>query len=219
MQKQNKVVQEMTLQQCTKDQIEKTLNRKFGEESMKSSTIYQKMRLVRCGQDKTQDRQYHSDRIDQQLSIAIQNVLEEYPFSSVRSIARDLNTPSSTIHRYLTEVLHLKYRLTRWLPHVLSDAQLKNRVNQANDLYNILETSKRIGYRNIITGDQTWMFYQYHPKGKWCFSSEDRPEFEDDHTFHQKIMITIVWGCGDSMLLMNSQKVYHTQVLISKKTY
>ena len=194
MQKQNALVQEMTISQCTKEEIEETLNRKFGEQAMKSSTIYQKMRLVRCGQDITSKREYHSERVDTQLAIAIQQVLEEFPFSSVRSIARDLLEPSSTIHRYLVEILHLKYRVSRWLPHTLSDSQMKQRVEDSNALFDILEKSKHTGYRNLITGDQTWLLYQYHPKGKWCLESEERPEFEDDHISHQKVMITIIWG-------------------------
>ena len=120
MQKQNAQVQEMTINHPTKDEIQETLNRKFGEEAMKSSTIYQKMRLVRCGQDITSKREYHSEREDMQLAIAIQQVLEEFPFSSVRSIARDVHEPSSTIHGYLVEILHLKYRVSRWLPYILS---------------------------------------------------------------------------------------------------
>lgn len=51
-----------------------------------------------------------------QLAIAIQQVLEEFPFSSVRSIARDVHEPSSTIHSYLVEILHLKYRVSRLPP-------------------------------------------------------------------------------------------------------
>ena len=194
MQIQNALVQEMTRNQCTKEEIEKTLKTKFGEGAMKSSTLYEKMRLVRCGQDITSKREYHSQRVDTQLVIRIQQVLEEFPFSSVRSIARTLHEPSSTIHRYLVEILHLKYRVTRWLPHQLSDPQMKQRIEDSNALFDIIEKSKHTGYRNLITGDQTWLLYQYHPKGKWCLENEERPEFEGDHITHQKIMITIIWG-------------------------
>lgn len=194
MKKQNELLQKMTSEGCCKEEIENALQIRFGQEAMKSSTIYQKMRLVRCNVDITKEREYHSERIDEQLVIAIQNILNEFPFSSVRSISHDLHVPSTTIYEYLTRILKLKYRITRWLPHELNDIQMANRVIKSNELFEVLEKSKHHAYRNIITGDQSWFLYQYHPKGKWCIESEERPEFEDDQTCHQKIMLTIIWG-------------------------
>lgn len=71
---------------------------------------------------------------------------------------------------------------------------MKQRVEDSNALFDILEKYKHTSYRNFITGDQTWLLYQYHSKGKWCLESEERPEFEDDNICHQKVMFTIIWG-------------------------
>lgn len=87
---------------CCKDEIENALQIRFGHEAMKSPIIYQKMRLVQCHVDITKEREYHSERIDEQLVDAIQNVLNKFPFSSVRSIFLDLHVPSTTIYEYLT---------------------------------------------------------------------------------------------------------------------
>lgn len=89
---------------CCRDEIENGLQIRFGHEAMKSSIIYQKMRLVQCHVDITKEREYHSERIDEQLVVAIQNVLNEF------------------------------------MDHT--------------------------AYRNIVTGDQSWFLYQYHPKGR-----------------------------------------------------
>ena len=96
----------------------------------------------------------------------IQNVLHEFPFASVRMIALDVKKPPVTVYRYLTQVLHLKYKVTHWLPHKLSDQNLKERVQKSNELFDILKTSKSYEYRNIITGDQSWILYKYSPHGK-----------------------------------------------------
>lgn len=194
MQEQKAFVQKMVLEGHNKDEIENALNIEFGRRAMKSSTIYEKIRLVRCGQDITKPREYHSDRGDEQLVSTIRNLLDEFPFSSVRSISHDIKVPSSTVYYYLTQVLQLKYRITRWLPYKLFDDQLNERVIQSNALFDILDKSKHTGYRNIITGDQTWLLYQYHPKGKWCVESEEGPELEDTQFSRQKMMITIIWG-------------------------
>lgn len=51
----------------------------------------------------------------------IQNLLNEFPFASVRMIVLDVKRPHVTVYRYLNQVLHIKYQVTHWLPHKLSD--------------------------------------------------------------------------------------------------
>lgn len=58
--------------------------------------------------------------------------------------------------------------VTHWLPQNLSDQNLKNHVQKSNELFAILETFKGYECRNIITGDQLWISYQYSSHGKWC---------------------------------------------------
>lgn len=117
MKKQNELLQKMTSEGCCKDEIENTLQIRFGQKALKSSTIYLKLRLVCCNIDITKEREYYSEPIDEKLVIAIQNMLNEFPFSSVRSISHDLHVPITTIYKYLTRILKLKYKITRWLPH------------------------------------------------------------------------------------------------------
>lgn len=71
-----------------------------------------------------------------------------------------------TVHRYLTQVLHLKYKLVRWLPpHKLTRKNLKDRVTQSKQLCDILEDSKNCSYRDITTGNQAG----------WCLENEENP--------------------------------------------
>ena len=192
--KQNLIIKEMTENDCSFNEIEETLHRMFGESSYKSSTIYEKMRLVRCQTDITKRKDYQSNRIDQELANNLLSLLEEFPFASVRMMAMVEKKHPATVHRYLTQVLHLKYKLTRWLPHKLTEKNLKDRVTQSKQLFDILEDSKSCNYRNIITGDQSWILYNYGPRGKWCLDSEENPEFERDRITHEKFMLTVIWG-------------------------
>ena len=47
----------------------------------------------------------------------IMDTLQDEPYDSVRGIADKLNTPPSTIYRYLTEHLHMKFVHTKWIPY------------------------------------------------------------------------------------------------------
>ena len=99
----------MTSEGCIKDEIENALKIRFGQKTMKTSTVCQEMRLVRCHVDISKEREYHTERIDEQLVIAIQNVLNEFPFSSVQLIFRCLHVPTTAIINCLTRILKLKY--------------------------------------------------------------------------------------------------------------
>ena len=195
MEKQNLIIKEMTEKKHSFDEIKQTLHQKFGESAYKDSTIYEKMRLVRCNQNITERKQYESDRIDLYLDqIMNPNLFHKFPFASVRMIALDVKRPPVTVYRYLTQALHLKYKHTHWLPHKLSYQNLKDRAQKSNELFDILKISKCYDYRNIITGDQSWILYQYNPHGKWCLDTEENPEFEKDKINNQKFMIIIIWG-------------------------
>lgn len=93
--KQNVLVKKMALNQCSKEEIEETLNHKFEEEAIESSTINQKMRLVCCGNDVTSKHEYHSEGVNTQFTIEIQQILEEFLFFQFIC--------------YLVEILQLTY--------------------------------------------------------------------------------------------------------------
>ena len=92
--------------------------------------------------------------MNEQLCVRIEQVLDEKPFSSLRSIGDELNENNVIIYRYLTKYLHKIYKHSKWVPHSLSLAQKKNRMEQSKELSQILKASKHYGFRNILTGDQ-----------------------------------------------------------------
>ena len=57
MMKQNLIIKEMTEDDCSFNEIKETLHEMFGESLYKSSTIFEKMRLVRCQTDITKRKE------------------------------------------------------------------------------------------------------------------------------------------------------------------
>ena len=41
------------------------------------------------------------------------------------------------------------------------------------ELFQVLTNCKHYGYRNIITGDQSWFIYNYAPEGAWVLEDEE----------------------------------------------
>ena len=67
-------------------------------------------------------------------------------------------------------------------------------MTQSKQLFDILEDSKSCKYRNIITGGQSLILYNYGPRGKWCLDSEENPEFERDRITYEKFMMEEIGG-------------------------
>ena len=62
------------------------------------------------------------------------------------------------------------------------------------ELFQVLTNCKHFGYRNIITGDQSWFIYNYAPEGAWVLEDEENPIFERSQILIEKMMITVIWG-------------------------
>lgn len=121
-------------------------------------------------------------------------MLDEKPFSSLRSIGDELKENNVIIYRYLTKYLHKIYKHSKWVQYSLSLLQKKNRMEQSKELSQILKASKYYGFRNILTGDQKWFTLSYSNNGAWLDFDEKPPQMIDDQIFHEKVIVTIVWG-------------------------
>ena len=60
----------------------------------------------------------------------------------------------------------------------------KDRVTKTKELLSDLEKSKHQGWRDIITGDQSWFGFYYGYDGKWCLPEEKI----------KKVMVTSICG-------------------------
>jgi hypothetical protein len=65
------------------------------------------------------------------VRLRIQSALEEMPLALVRCITEATYTPATTVFPILTEVVGLRFRHWRWVPHLISDDQQFDRARQA----------------------------------------------------------------------------------------
>lgn len=175
-------------------EIENLLKEQFGKEAFHKTAIYKWSNYAKIGLDLENEREPPGPKPDEQLCIRILQILEEEPFSSLRSIADILNEENSTIYRYLTKYLGKEYRVSKWIPHSLDNAQKRNRVETTKELLKILNASKHEGFKNIVTGDQKWFTLYYANNGAWIESDQNPPQMIDDHISIKKVMVTIIWG-------------------------
>lgn len=174
--------------------IEELLQRRFGEEALKRSEVYRWAGLAKLGYDPNYEKEKPGPKPDEQLLKRIEEILDEEPFASLHYIAELLNENTTIIYRYLTQFLHKVYKSSRWLPHELTQQQKLKRVSELKSLHSILQSSKHESFRNIITGDQSWLTLYYSNNGAWLDSDDDPPEMIKNTIDTQKFMMTIIWG-------------------------
>ena len=160
------------------DSIKCLCKEHFGKQAFSSKTIYKWISMYKLGVPLNEERGKPGPKPDEQLLTRIQELLEEEPFISVRQIAQQLNEAPTTIHRYLTVFLGRQYKVTKWIPHLLTSAQKEERVRLSNSLHTILQRSQRKGWYNIITGDESLFHFSYGQKGAWLLQDDKSPEMD-----------------------------------------
>jgi histone-lysine N-methyltransferase SETMAR len=90
-----------------------------------------------------------------------------YPYDSLRQIARGIGSNKDTVRAILRTKLRMRRRKLKWVPHFLTDEQKLQRVNAAKEMLKILSADEKHDFKHIITGDETWLFFQTFQEAKW----------------------------------------------------
>lgn len=170
------------------------LQEEFGQHAPCMSCIYKWYQKVKLGAESEQEQNKPGRKPDEELLTKIADLLEEEPFSSIGHMSRTFNIPKSTAHRYVTKYLGRVYKHTRWVPHLLSNANKILRMNACVELVHILSECKKINWLNIITGDQSWFTFGYGENGAWLRNEDEPPIMDGSKIQIKKIMVTVIWG-------------------------
>jgi histone-lysine N-methyltransferase SETMAR len=125
---------------------------------------------------------------------AILSALADQPFASVRELARLTHLPKTTVHRRLTQSLGFRVRNLRWVPHILSTLQQRQRITLSNQLLSILTKQQRRSWIDIVTLDESWFYLHTDHERIWLQPDEPVPERERHTVQSEKMMLTIVWN-------------------------
>jgi hypothetical protein len=81
--------------------------------------------------------------------------LFEAPFSSLRTLSEDVHIPRVTVWEYMTKSLGLQCHHFKWVSYMLTEELRRKRVDGAKALLKVLEGQSHIGFRDVITGDES----------------------------------------------------------------
>ena len=107
----------------------------------------------------------------------IKEIIEGVARFTVRDIARKVGISLSTVH--IKKHLKVRKISARWVPHLLTDEQKRQRVKMAKTLLQMFPKYDKKQFANVVTGDETWVHY-FEPVRKvsnkiWATKHSKRP--------------------------------------------
>ena len=130
----------------------------------------------------------------------IKEIIEGDTRFTVRDIARKVGISLSTVHLILKKHLKVRKISARWVPHLLTDEQKRQRVKVAKKLLQMFPKYDKKQFAIVVTGDETWVHY-FEPVRKvsnkiWATKHSKRPIIAKRSLSTKKVLHAIFSGEG-----------------------
>lgn len=190
---QRAVIHFLYLQKFNNKDIHERLMEAYNREALDLRTVQRWTKAFAEGKDNLDDDPRSGRPPIFGLSEKIQELLDRNEFLSQKQIARELGVDAKTVHKCLIEDLDYCKVNFKWIPHMLNNEQKAQRCQIANELLSQLESLGPLAWRNVITGDETWIYLDNPRTSMWQKSGIPRPEKPKRMIGYKKIMVTVFW--------------------------
>jgi hypothetical protein len=119
---------------------------------------------VRGGREDLHDEPRNRRRSEEHITAKIQELLNQNPFESARSIAETLHISHSTALKHVQDDLHFQSFYLHWMRHLLTPELREQRCRFAREMILVLTAAVRDGWYRLVTGDESWLFLSYSPR-------------------------------------------------------
>ena len=120
---------------------------------------------------------------------------------SYRTTATKFQIPLSTARLYIKHHIGFQRKVRPPIPHHLTIEHRKIRIYYCRVMMKILEISRDIGYKKIITGDESYFMYDYEPKWMYILPGSSPTARVKADLPSEKLLLTIfLWGGGMCLL-------------------
>jgi hypothetical protein len=144
------------------NEISRRPERQFGRDTYSWRSVQRWCQLSDDGRDIMHDASRPGMPEIDHFNMKILACLQRNPFTSTDSLVQDLNVALATIFALLHNSLRINNFCVPSLPHHLTDASRATRVQKCIDLRSMLQVIKRTVSRDIVTGDGSWFYLQFH---------------------------------------------------------
>ena len=175
------------------------INNIYGENTIKKSTVYKWIERFKGGNNNIFDEERSGRPKEMSKNDQIKEILDEDPHISLRKISKIVQLSKITVKKIIIEDLKMRKVTYKWIPHKLTEDQKKARFEKSKELLSILENSKQWG--NIITGDETWIYYSNDYSSKWIKENEERPKKVRKTISSKKLLVSVYWSINGMKLI------------------
>src|SRR5438128_8079628 len=150
-----------------------------GDKALYLSTIYCWIEAFEHGQQSVKD-EARSGQLREAVTPTTIAVVKQYVNDdchvTTRKLAEEVGISRERINHILCQELGMRKSCKKWVPHLLTEEHRQKRVDISRQLLQILES----GFRNVITGNETWIHYYTTPIKEankvWLAAEDDRPQ-------------------------------------------
>jgi histone-lysine N-methyltransferase SETMAR len=173
------------------------LHELYGKEAPSKNTISAYYFALEAGSFSYIDPSPTGRKTNEELILHVEDEIRKNPFLSLRKLAELVDSNKDSVRDILIYKLGLKKRYLRWIPHSLSDSQKRARVSVAAEMLEVLRKAEKSNFKNVITGDERWILYDY-PYDSFWGKKDDPPTTAPKVTVESsKLMVVVFWGVDD----------------------
>jgi len=177
------------------------INETYGENTVSLSTVKRWTKLFRDGKHDLDDEERCGRPRKDKFIGKISRLIDENPSLSCKKISSKLNISRETVKKILNKDLDLVKMNLRWIPYYLDDSRKKIRVEKSKELLYCLENTPRKERCNILTADETWVYYDNPILSIWQRSGMPRPNHQKKNIASKKLMMTVIWSISGIHLI------------------
>lgn len=164
-------------------QIHQELTEVLGDDAPSIQTVRKWIREIQDGRESLEDKERSGRPRSATTDVNVSRVKDAVSEDNRRTcgeLEELLGIPHSTVHRILTESLGMQKLFAKWVPHLLTEDQMKERLTMScGHLRRAQQEGERFLSR-IVTGDETWV-YEWDPELKrqsaqWLPKGSPNPE-------------------------------------------
>ena len=102
------------------------------------------------------------------------------------------------VHLILKKHLKVQKSFARWVPHLLTDEQNRQRDKVAKNMPQMFQTCDKKQFANVVTGNENWIYY-FEPVRKisnkiWAFKHSRRPIIAKRSLSEKKVWYAIFFA-------------------------
>lgn len=185
----------------TATEIYKEICEAYGHNEVSYTTITRWIKKFKSGQESIEDGKKPGRKrsvINFKNIQKVKDIIARDARYTVQDVARMVGISIGSAYKILKKILRLRRLTARWIPHLLTNEQKRQRVKTARELLKRYPKYDKNVFSTFVTGDETWVHF-FEPQRKvnnkiWATKNAKRPCVAKRLQSTKKVMYAIFFS-------------------------